>query len=262
MVIRKKKSLGQHFLHDQSIIDQIIALINPQSTEHIIEIGPGAGALTTSLLPLTDSLNVIELDQDIIPVLRKNCNYSPKLQIENADVLRVDFTKFGHPMRIVGNLPYNISTPILFGLIKTISLIKDMHFMLQKEVADRILAIPGSKIYGRLSVMVQYHCEPALLLHVGAGAFSPPPKVASAFIRLTPRTHYPVKALDTARFGAIVHDAFCQRRKTIANSLKKHISSSRLEQIGIDPIMRAEQLSVDQFITISNEIMTLKQLDS
>ncbi|MBU0744024.1 MAG: 16S rRNA (adenine(1518)-N(6)/adenine(1519)-N(6))-dimethyltransferase RsmA [Gammaproteobacteria bacterium] len=250
----KKKSLGQHFLHDQNIINQIIKLVAPKPSDNLIEIGPGAGALTTKLLPLVESLDVIEFDQRIIPTLEKNCSYSPKLHIYNKDVLKFDFSQLSPPLRLVGNLPYNISTPLLFYLLKNINMIKDMYFMLQKEVAERIAAPPGSKTYGRLGVMLQYYCETNLLLHIGSGAFSPPPKVSSAFIRLTPRKNHKIIALDKEKFSEIVRFAFGQRRKTIANSLKKLISASQLEEIGINPISRPEQLSVDEFVLISNKI--------
>jgi len=257
MLPRKKKSLGQHFLHDQNILRKIVELIAPNPHDNLIEIGPGAGALTTKLLPLVNSLDVIELDQDIIPELEKNCGHNQKLRVHLIDVLQVDFTQFKAPIRLVGNLPYNISTPLLFHLIKNIKiaatypLIKDMHFMLQKEVAERITASPGSKIYGRLSVMLQYYCEVKLLLHIGSGAFFPAPKVASAFIRLIPRKNPAVIASDENKFSDIVRDAFNQRRKTIANSLKPYLTASQLEQIGINPELRPEQLSVEEFVKIT-----------
>lgn len=258
MTIRKKKSLGQHFLHDQNILGQLIEFIAPQLFDNLIEIGPGAGALTTLLLPRVNSLDVIELDRDIIQELEKNCAHSSKLHIHVTDVLRVDFANLSSQMRIVGNLPYNISTPLLFHLIKNIALIKDMHFMLQKEVAERIAASPGSKTYGRLSVMLQYHCDATILLHVGAGAFSPPPKVDSAFIRLTPCKHHTIIAANANKLEEIVRDAFCMRRKTIANSLKKHITPLQLEKIGINPTLRPEQLSVSDFVLISNTTTNIK----
>jgi len=252
MSLRKKKSLGQHFLRDQNILRKIVELIAPNSNDNLIEIGPGAGALTTKLLPLVDSLDAIELDKDVIPDLERNCHHDKKLHIHLADVLRVDFTQFKAPIRLVGNLPYNISTPLLFHLIKNINLIKDMHFMLQKEVAERIAASPGSKIYGRLSVMMQYYCEVELLLYIGSGAFSPAPKVASAFIRLIPRKNNPIIASDENKLSDIVRDAFNHRRKTIANGLKKYLTPSQLEKIGINPGLRPEQLSVDEFVRIAN----------
>lgn len=251
---RKKKSLGQHFLHDQNVINKIISLVAPKPNEHLIEIGPGAGALTTKLLPLLTKLDVIEIDKDIIPILEKNCGYSSKLHIHNQDVLDTDFRQFRAPLRLVGNLPYNISTPLLFHLLKNISLIKDMHFMLQKEVAARITSNSGSKIYGRLSVMLQYYCEAHLLFKIGAGAFSPPPKVESALIRLTPRKQRQIIAQDENLLSMVVKLAFGQRRKTITNGLKKYLTAQKLETLGINPEARPEQLSVDQFVLITNEI--------
>lgn len=249
---RKKKFLGQHFLHEQNIIRQIVNLIVPKVEESLIEIGPGAGALTTKLLPLVKTLDVIELDQEIIPILEKNCLYSPKLQIHLADVLQVDFTNFPAPLRLVGNLPYNISTPLLFLLLKNIHLIKDMHFMLQKEVGERMVATPGTKTYGRLSVMLQYYCEIKLLLCIGSGAFSPAPKVDSVFMRLVPRTSPTITASNLEQLSMIVRFAFGKRRKTIANSLKPYITPLQLQTLGIDPSSRPEQLSVEQFALICN----------
>jgi 16S rRNA (adenine1518-N6/adenine1519-N6)-dimethyltransferase len=250
---RKKKSLGQNFLHDQNVIRKIIALVAPKESEHLIEIGPGSGALTTRLLPQVSALDVIELDQDVIPSLEKNCNYSPKLHIHIADVLEFDFQQFRSPLRIVGNLPYNISTPLLFYLLKNVAVIQDMHFMLQKEVAERIVAVPGTKTYGRLSVMLQYYCETKLLLHIGSGAFTPSPKVESAFIRFIPRNSRVVAASDESNFGNVVRLAFNQRRKTILNSLKKQVTALQLENIGVNPKLRPEQLAVDDFVRISNQ---------
>ena len=247
-----KKSLGQHFLHNQKIIGQIIGFIDPGFSDSIVEIGPGAGALTTKLLPLTHSMDVIELDCDVIPKLKENCKNSPTLRIHIEDVLRSNFVQFPPPLRLVGNLPYNISTPLLFKAIENINIIKDMHFMLQKEVAERIVATPGSKIYGRLSVMIQYYCDVELLLHIGPGAFSPPPKVDSAFVRLIPRKHCAVVAQNKELFGEIVRSVFCHRRKIILNSLKKYITAPQLEAIGINPMLRPEQLKIDEFVQISN----------
>jgi len=166
--------------------------------------------------------------------------------------LQFDFAELPQSLRIVGNLPYNISTPLLFKAIENIELIKDMHFMLQKEVADRIVARSGSKNYGRLSVMVQYYCETEMLLHVGSRAFSPPPKVDSAFIRLIPRKQHSMAVQDSRLFEDIVRSAFCQRRKMILNGLKKHITASQLKEVGVDPMVRPEQVGVDDFVRISN----------
>jgi 16S rRNA (adenine1518-N6/adenine1519-N6)-dimethyltransferase len=250
----RKKFLGQHFLHDPKVLERIVRLIAPGLSDHLIEIGPGEGALTARLLPLVYSMDVIELDRDVIPRLKNNCNNSNNLHIYMGDVLHIDFAQFQKPLRLVGNLPYNISTPLLFKAIEGINLIKDMHFMLQKEVAERIVAPSGSKIYGRLSVMVQYYCEVELLLNVGSGAFSPPPKVDSAFIRLIPRKSYSVMAQNEKLLGEIVRAAFCQRRKIISNGLKKYVVASQLEEISINPMLRPEQLQINEFVLISNYI--------
>lgn len=253
--MNKKKFLGQHFLHDPKILERIVGFIAPQPSDHLIEIGPGEGALTSKLLPLVHSMDVIEFDRDVIPKLKNNCNNSENLRIHIGDVLQVAFTQFSPPLRLVGNLPYNISTPLLFKAVENIALIKDMHFMLQKEVAERIVAPPGSKTYGRLSVMLQHYCEVELLLHVGPGAFSPPPKVNSAFIRLIPRKCFSVAAEDEGLFREVVRSAFCQRRKIISNGLKKYITASGLKEIGINPMSRPEQLGVDEFVQISNKLI-------
>lgn len=247
-----KKKLGQHFLHDQNIIAKIVKLINPKPDDNIIEIGPGLGALTLEILPLAKQMLAIELDTDIILELQNKCAKLGDLEIYNQDFLKTDLQQFLAPLRLIGNLPYNISTPILFKAINNIASIQDMHFMLQKEVAQRVVAKPGSKIYGRLSIMVQYYCSVELLLQVGPGSFTPPPKVDSAVIRLTPKPQPLVQALNNKLFSDVVRAAFCQRRKTIHNSLKEYITTEGLQSISIDPKTRPEQLSVDSFVLISN----------
>lgn len=253
----KKKSLGQNFLRDQVILDRLVGFIAPQLTDNIAEIGPGDGALTKLLLPYVNKLNVIELDQEVIPHLNNNCNNSEKLHVFLGDILKFDLAQFSNNLRLVGNLPYNISTPILFKTIKHMPLIQDMHFMLQKEVAERITAAPGSKIYGRLSIMLQYYFQTSILIYIGAESFSPPPKVDSAFIRLRPHVLRPYTATNELLLGEIVTAAFCQRRKTISNSLKKYITPKQLEELNINPAIRPEQLSVENFVTISNKLGNL-----
>lgn len=256
--IYPKKHFGQHFLHDQNIIAKIIAAINPKEGEHFVEIGPGLGALTTHVLPLVKNIDVIEIDRDVIPQLQANCKDLGDLRIHQQDVLTFDFASLHFPkIRLIGNLPYNISTPLLFHINKKINKIKDMHFMLQKEVAERICAKPGNKIYGRLSVMVQYYCEAELLFTLGPGAFTPPPKVDSAFIKLIPRTKHIPEATNEKLFADVVAQAFSQRRKTIANSLKKFVTLAQLEKLEIDPKLRAEDLSVADFVMISNDCANL-----
>lgn len=248
-----RKRFGQHFLTDQNIINKIILALSPQKDQHWVEIGPGQGALTTELLVLAGKLDAIELDRDLIADLKKKCELIGDLQLYQGDVLRFDLTQLykGKPLNVFGNLPYNISTPLIFHLLDFVSIIEDMHFMLQKEVAERIAANPGSKQYGPLSVMLQYHCQAQLLFFIGPSAFSPPPKVESAFVRLIP--HLPTfRANDTTKLRNIVRQAFSQRRKMLRNSLKEITTPAQLEQLKIDPNSRPEQLTVEDFVKISN----------
>ncbi len=221
----------------------------------MLEIGPGLGALTKPILPLLDHLQVIEIDRDVINHLA--FIGGDKLTIYNVDALRVDLSEITDaslPLRVIGNLPYNISTPLIFHLLETTPQIKDMHFMLQKEVVDRIAAAPDGKNYGRLTVMVQFRCEAEFLFFVGPESFSPPPKVDSAVIKLTPWKEKPFVADDEKLFAQVVNQAFSQRRKTLRNTLKKMIDASELIALDIDPTARAETLSVEQFVKISNRL--------
>ena len=255
-----KKRFGQHFLNDAFVINLLITHINPKSDDQMLEIGPGLGALTNPILPLLDHLQVIEIDRDVINHL--NHIGGDKLTIHNVDALRVDLdaiTDPALPLRVIGNLPYNISTPLIFHLLETASRIKDMHFMLQKEVVDRITAEPGKKNFGRLSVMVQYRCQTEYLFFVGPESFSPPPKVDSAVVKLIPWKEKPFQANDEALFTQVVREAFSQRRKTLRNTLKKLISAEELSALGIDPTQRAETLSVEQFVSITNRISELTE---
>lgn len=250
-----RKRFGQNFLHDQNIIAQIIAAIGPRSSERLIEIGPGQGALTEPLIQHTRKLEVIELDRDLIPRLEKSFANKGELIIHNQDVLKFDFstlTSEEKSLRIVGNLPYNISTPLLFHLASYQTLIKDMHFMLQKEVVDRICATPGSKDYGRLSVMMQYYCNTEHLFNVPPDAFNPPPKVDSAIIRLIPREKDELSAGDEKVLSTIVQASFAQRRKTLRNNLKKYLSDVQIKSLGIDPGCRSETLKLEEFIDLAN----------
>jgi 16S rRNA (adenine1518-N6/adenine1519-N6)-dimethyltransferase len=246
-----KKKFGQNFLKDNSIIHAIIQSINPLPDDLIIEIGPGLGALTKLLLEKSNHLLAIELDRDIVSWME---NKYPKknITIFNEDILNFNFDQFDQKIRIVGNLPYNISTPILFKCIDNIRNIKDLHFMLQKEVVDRMIATPSSCEYGRLSVMLQYYFAMEHLLHVPKESFDPEPKVESSFVRLIPYEHYPFVANNIERFGMIVKEAFSQRRKTIRNTLKSFVSENNFQKIGINPQLRAENLSVSDFVKISN----------
>ena len=237
-----KKHLGQHFLHDKNIIEKIIKSICPKSSDHFIEIGPGYGALTRALLPHVNKIDAIELDKDVIPELKKNCNHLGNLTVHHLDALKLDINAISknQTFRIAGNLPYQISTPLIFHLIDQIENITDMHFMLQKEVVDRITAEPASKIYGRLSVMVQYYCKTAYLFFVPPTAFTPPPKVDSAVLRLNPYKEKPFVAKDENKFAIIVRECFNHRRKTIRNTLKNFIDINELERINIDPQLLAD----------------------
>jgi len=250
-----RKRFGQNFLHDQNIIAQIVASIDPQRSDRIIEIGPGQGALTEPLMQHTGKLEVVELDRDLIPRLEAQFANKGELLIHNQDILKFDFsllTQEEKSLRIVGNLPYNISTPLLFHLISFQHLIKDMHFMLQKEVVDRICAQPGTKDYGRLSVMMQYFCHTEYLFKVSPGAFNPPPKVDSAIIRLVPHERNELTADDEKALSTIVQASFAQRRKTLRNNLKTYLSEEQIKSLEINPGCRAETLKLEDFIKLAN----------
>jgi len=262
---KARKRFGQNFLHDPSVITRIINAINPQHHQHIVEIGPGQGALTKYLLHECEKFDAIELDRDLIPLLKINlASFSQKLNIINEDALKIDFcslTEKDNTFRLVGNLPYNISSPLLFHFIQHRQCISDMHFMLQKEVVDRICATPASKAYGRLSVMLQYFCQVEKLFEVKPGSFNPPPKVDSAIVRLTPygtKTPFQSRLDNEKSLEFICQQAFSQRRKTLRNNLKKIISSDQIESLNIDPGARAETLSIDNFIELANLFHRLK----
>jgi 16S rRNA (adenine1518-N6/adenine1519-N6)-dimethyltransferase len=251
---RPKKRFGQHFLYDKSIIQAIVDAINPNPHDHLVEIGPGLGAITLPLLPYVLKIDAIELDRDIIPQLKQKALGAGELIIHQQDALLLDLKLLSHTpasLRIVGNLPYNISTPLLFHLFNQKLFIIDMHFMVQKEVGNRLIAKPGSKHYGRLSVMAQYHCQIEPLIFVPPSAFKPKPKVDSMFIRLIPLTPT-IQAKNNTTLNEIVKQAFSHRRKTISNALKPLISKEQLEQIKIDPGKRPEELSVEMFVILSN----------
>lgn len=258
---RARKRFGQNFLVDPYIVSGIVAAINPQQNDHIVEIGPGLGVLTEQLLPCVTAMDAIELDRDIIPKLAENCsglgsNYG-QLQIHAIDALQFDFTSLasdGRPLRIVGNLPYNISTPLMFHLLEKREVIKDMHFMLQKEVVDRLAASPNSKSYGRLSVIMQYHCRVEALMDVPPESFSPAPKVNSAVVRLTPYAEPPVKVDNLEMLQKLVTQAFSMRRKTLRNTLKPMMSGEQMEALGVDPKRRAETLSLEEFARLANAV--------
>ena len=249
---RARKRFGQNFLQDENVLQELVAAINPQPDDLLVEIGPGKGALTFPLLEKLKQLVVIELDRDLIAALK---NHSERLQIINIDALRFDFStlaKGPHTLRVTGNLPYNISTPLIFHCLEQAEYIRDMHFLLQKEVVDRLSATPGSKVYGRLSVMAQYYCSVEKLFEVGREAFKPAPKVTSAFVRIIPYDQLPYPADDLRRFNQLVQQAFSQRRKTLRRSLNSLCDSATFEAAGIDSGLRPEQLSVADFVKLSN----------
>lgn len=246
------KSLGQHFLHQRSVIDAIVRQFDPRPGDVVVEIGPGRGALTEVIAPRVAALHVVELDRMLADRLQAAAAAMSNLVVHHQDALRFDYCSVATRIRVIGNLPYNISTPLLFRLLDHLRCIEDMHLMLQKEVADRMLAAPGSRIYGRLSVMVQQRCRGELVLKVAPGAFTPPPKVQSAVVALEPEREPSCPVADPKRFAALVKRAFAHRRKTLRNALKGMIDEDELVRCGISPGWRAEQVSVAQFAQLSN----------
>jgi 16S rRNA (adenine1518-N6/adenine1519-N6)-dimethyltransferase len=249
-----RKRFGQNFLHDKSIIDDIVSAISPASEQHLVEIGPGQGAITESLIKSGGRLDVIELDRDLIPILKNKFSDANNLTIHQADALAFDFTQLavqGELLRVIGNLPYNITTPLLFHLLAQARHIDDMCFMLQKEVVERICAQPGSKNYGRLSIMIQHQCEAELLFTVPPEAFDPQPKVDSAIIYLKPLEQRRGGEIDLKLLNKVVTMAFSQRRKTLANTLKSILSSDAISALNIAPEQRAETVSIEQFVALA-----------
>src|SRR5690349_9765094 len=242
MTARPKKSFGQHFLHDRQCIERIVAAIAPRDDDFLVEIGPGEGALTLPLLGAAGKLTAIELDTDLIPALRARAATVGALHVVHADVPR---------LRLAGNLPYYISSPILFHCVEHAAAIEDMHFMLQKEVVDRMAAAPGSKVYGRLSVMLQLACRVEPLFDVPPESFRPPPKVDSAVVRLQPLSPEQRHDADPAQLYAVVKAAFAQRRKTLSNALKQVMDSDAIRRADVDPRARAETLSPADFVRLA-----------
>ena len=249
-----KKSLGQHFLHERGIIDRMLLAIDPKPGDRFVEIGPGQGALTFPLLDRHGTLTAIEFDRDLLEPLTAAARAHGALELIHSDVMDVDFSRLAgeQPIRLVGNLPYNLSSPILFHALDHAAAIRDMHFMLQKEVVDRMAAAPGSKVYGRLSVMLQAYCAVTALFKVPPGAFRPPPKVDSAVVRLVPRPPTQIGIADPRRFAEVVRAAFGQRRKTLRNALGGVCTTEDILAAGIDPQSRAEQLDVADFVRLAN----------
>ncbi|HQR60003.1 MAG TPA: 16S rRNA (adenine(1518)-N(6)/adenine(1519)-N(6))-dimethyltransferase RsmA [Methylophilaceae bacterium] len=248
-----RKRFGQNFLSDQDIIHSCVAAIRPQADDKMVEIGPGLGALTQPLMGALHHLHAVELDRDIVSWMQSHYP-SSKITIHNVDALKFDFASLGERIRVVGNLPYNISTPILFHLLDSSAHIADMHFMLQKEVVERMVAAPSTPEYGRLSVMLQYRLAMEYLFTVPPEAFEPAPKVESAFVRAIPYAIPPYPAKDEKLFGRVVSAAFSQRRKTLRNTLKGVLDDAGFKTLGIDPQLRAENLGVAEFVAIANHL--------
>lgn len=247
---RARKRFGQNFLHDQSIISKIIDAIAPIPGDAIIEIGPGQGALTAPLIQRAKHITAIELDRDLVQLL-KSQYHDEQLHLIAQDVLDVDFQRFANQLRVVGNLPYNISTPIIMHLLSLGDKVRDMHFMLQKEVVQRLAAEPGTKQYGRLSVMAQFCCQVTHLFDVSPNCFIPKPKVVSAIVRLQPKQLSVAEKNLIPAFQKIVKKAFSMRRKTLKNNLKGVLVDQDYQALNLDPSIRAEQLSLEEFIKIA-----------
>ncbi len=256
MTHRPRKRFGQTFLVDQAVIQRIISTIHLKPDQHIVEIGPGKGALTALIADRVNRFDLIELDKDLVPHLASKFK-RPGLNIYQADALKFDLKTLlddERQIRLIGNLPYNISTPLLFHIIKYRSIVEDMHFMLQKEVVQRLTSDVNSSHYGRLGIMVQYYCKTDALFDVLPDSFQPKPKVTSSIIRIKPYQRLPFPCEDVAILADIVRDAFNMRRKTIRNSMKKIITTLELEQLEINPDLRPESVSIELFVKIANFI--------
>jgi len=251
---RARKRFGQHFLTDTGVIDAIISAIRPIKSDTVVEIGPGQGAITHALSANAGTLHAVELDRDLVARLEREFDATSNVSIHAADALKFDFSSLGESLRIVGNLPYNISTPLLFHLIDFRDHIVDMHFMLQKEVVDRMAAGPGSKTYGRLSIMLGCHFQIDSLFDVDRLAFEPPPEVTSAVVRLVPLPAGTYRIDDEKRLSQLVAKAFSQRRKTIRNSLKEVADAATLESVGIDPGLRPEAIAIADYVRLANTL--------
>jgi 16S rRNA (adenine1518-N6/adenine1519-N6)-dimethyltransferase len=249
-----KKHLGQNFLHERGVIDRIVQAIDPRPGDRIVEIGPGQGALTFPLLRRRGEVTAIEFDRDLHAPLQAAARQHGVLHLIEGDVLGVDFTALAGSgqIRLVGNLPYNLSSPILFHALDHAGAIRDMHFMLQKEVVERMAAGPGSKVFGRLSVMLQAYCAVTPLFPVPPGAFRPAPKVDSAVVRLVPKPAEKVEVIDHRTFANVVRAAFGQRRKTLRNALGGVADGAQIEAAGLRPDARAEQVEVAGFVRLAN----------
>lgn len=251
---RPRKHFGQHFLHDKNIIAKIIGAIAPQPTDCFVEIGPGRGAITAVLLERVRKLDVIEIDRELASLIADQFA-NPRLTVHQADALKFDYRQIIAPegkLRLAGNLPYNISSPLLFHILSYSSLFQDMHVMLQKEVVARMTAAPGNKTYGRLTVAIAARCRVEALFDIKPGSFTPPPRVDSSFIRLVPDARQRARIDNEAAFDQTLAQAFNMRRKRLANALKTMLTESEIDSLGIDPGHRAEQLDIDAFIRLGN----------
>jgi 16S rRNA (adenine1518-N6/adenine1519-N6)-dimethyltransferase len=248
---RARKRFGQNFLNNDQTIQRLVSAISPQKADRLLEIGPGLAAMTEPLMARVEKMEVIELDRDLIAGLTKFDPSGDRLIIHQGDVLKFDFSTTSSPRRVVGNLPYNISTPIIFHLLDSLEHIVDMHFMLQKEVVDRICAAPGERHFGRLSAMVQSQCSAISLFEINPQNFTPAPKVISAFMRLTPHAQPLVAQSLRPNFAKMVKYAFTQPRKTLANNLKKTLDVTQIEALGIDPTTRPQNLTIDNLVKLA-----------
>jgi 16S rRNA (adenine1518-N6/adenine1519-N6)-dimethyltransferase len=252
-----RKRFGQHFLHDASVLERIIQAFAPQPSDHVVEIGPGRGVLTRKLAPRVNRVHALEIDRDLVAELDADPLLAENVTLYNADALSFDYCTLaegGRKLRVIGNLPYNISTPLLFHLLDQVNCLQDMCFMLQREVVERLCAQPNSKAYGRLGVMVQWRCRVEKLLTVKPGAFRPPPKVDSAVVRLSPHAQPPVAVNAEAVFAKVVQAAFAQRRKTLRNALRDFLDHEQIRALDIDPRRRGETLTLEEFATLSNAV--------
>ncbi len=249
-----RKRFGQHFLHDEGVIAKIVAAIDPQPEDAMVEIGPGLGALTVPLLERVAHLHVVEIDRDLAARLAAQHDRA-RLSVHRCDVLRFDFARLPAQLRVVGNLPYGVSTPLLFHLIRFAPRLRDLHFMLQREVVERMVAAPSTPDYGRLSVMLQYRFDMAKLFVVKPGAFRPPPKVDSAVVRMLPRPTATLQVRDEQRLARVVTAAFSKRRKTLRNALDGLVEEAALRALGIDPRLRPENLGLAQYIALANAVV-------
>jgi 16S rRNA (adenine1518-N6/adenine1519-N6)-dimethyltransferase len=260
-VSRAKKRLGQHFLHDPGTIERIVRAVAPQRGERLVEIGPGRGAITLPLLEATGHIDVIEIDRDVLPALEARCRGHGELSVHLEDALEFDLRALragGDPLRLVGNLPYNLSTPLLFRFLEQIDAVRDMHFMLQKEVVARMAASPGGKEYGRLTVMLAPRVRVEPLFDIGTGAFSPPPRVVSTFFALRPHPEPPFPVADPRAYAAVVAAAFSQRRKTLRNALAPLLDPAHIRAAGVDPAARAETVPPERFAALAAELAAVR----